>query len=138
MGDFEMSVSALGSPRAPRLPVTPANHRPGRAEATAERHGTDFDHLTGADRELIFRATGQRIGPGFDPAKETTTGFAASLAAERAAGRLAPGQPVTAVYLKDLNRRYQRAAGPNPVAPYLDKAVAYLSSTGDRRIDVSA
>jgi hypothetical protein len=137
MGDFAMSVSGLGSAHSPRSPVTPPA-RSARAEAPARRTHNDFDHLTAADRELIFRATGQRLGPGFDPAKETTTGFAAAIAAERAAGRLAPGQPVTAVYLKDLNRRYQRTAGPNPVAPYLDKAVAYLSSTGDRRIDVSA
>lgn len=130
-----MSVSGLGSARTPRSPVTPPP-RPTRAEGPAERN--DFDHLTGADRELIHRVTGQRVGPGFDPAKETTTGFAAALAAERAAGRLAPGQPVTPVYLKDLNRRYQRTTGPNPVAPYLDKAVAYLSSTGEGRIDVTA
>jgi hypothetical protein len=130
-----MTVSGLGSARTPRSPVTPA-HRPARAEAPAERN--DFAHLTGADRELIYRVTGQRVGPGFDPAKETTTAFAAALAAERAAGRLAPGQPVTAVYLKDLNRRCQRTTGPNPIAAYLDKAVAYLSSTGGGRIDVSA
>jgi hypothetical protein len=97
-----------------------------------------FDDLTAADRELIFQATGQRLAPGFDPVRESTTGFAAALAAERAAGRLAPGQPVTAVYLKDLNRRCERAPGPNPLTPYLDKAVAYLSRGGARRFDISA
>jgi hypothetical protein len=130
-----MTVSGLGSARTPRSPGTPP-HRPAPVEKPAARN--DFDHLTGADRELIFRATGQRVGPGFDPAQEATTGFAAAIAAERAAGRLQPGQPVTAVYLKDLNRRYQRIVGPNPVAAYLDKAVAYLSASGARRIDVSA
>lgn len=131
-----MTVSGLGSARTPRSPVNPP-HRPPPAERPATSRN-DFDHLTGADRELIFQATGQRVPPGFDPAKETTTGFAAAIAAERAGGRLQPGQPVTAVYLKDLNRRYQRASGPNPVAPHLDKAVAYLSASGARRIDVSA
>lgn len=130
-----MTVSGLGSARTPRSPITPAN-RPMRVEAPAARN--DFDHLTGADRQLIFQVTGQRVGPGFDPGRETTTGFAAAIAAERAAGRLQTGQPVTAVYLKDLNRRYDRLAGPNPVAPYIDKAVAVLSASGNRRIDVSA
>lgn len=131
-----MTVSGLGSARTPRSPVTPP-HRPVLVEKPAAVRN-DFDHLTAADRELIFRATGQRVGPGFDPAQESTTGFAAAIAAERAAGRLQPGQPVTAVYLKDLNRRHQRVPGPNPVAPYLDKAVAHLSATGTRRVDVSA
>jgi hypothetical protein len=45
---------------------------------------------------------------------------------------------VTEVYLKDLNRRYQRIPGPNPIALYLDKALAHLSATGNRRVDVSA
>jgi hypothetical protein len=129
MGDSPMTVSGLGS-AYPRLPVAaPARtSRPERAERT------DFDHLTGADRELIFRATGQRV----DPSRESPTGFATALAAERASGRLALGQPVTAVYLKDLNRRFTRAGGANPVEPYLEKALDYLSQTGPRRIDVTA
>jgi hypothetical protein len=134
-----MTVSGLGSARTPHPPVTPA-HRPpaaGKAEK-APGGGNAFDHLTSADRELIREVTGQRIAPGFDPARDSTTGFAAALAAERSTGRLAPGQPVTAVYLKDLNRRCERAPGTNPVGPYLAKAVAYLSRGGDRRFDISA
>jgi hypothetical protein len=130
-----MTVSGLGSARTPRSPLTPA-HRPAPAGKTPA--GNAFDHLTAADRELIHEVTGQRLGPGFDPAREATTGFAAALAAERASGRLAVGRPVTAVYLKDLDRRCERAPGPNPVAPYLDKAVAYLSRGGDRRFDITA
>jgi len=131
-----MTVSGLGSPRTPRAPVTPV-HRPLRTgKPAAER--SEFDQLTAADRELIFQATGQRVGPGFDPTKEAATGFAAALAHERAVGRLVPGQPATAVYLKDLNRRYQRADGPNPVAAHLDRALDYLARSGSRRIDVSA
>jgi hypothetical protein len=128
-----MTVSGLGSAH-PRLPVT-APHRPPRADKP-ERN--DFDQLTGADRELIFQATGQRVRPRFDPARESTTAFATALAAERASGRLALGQPVTGVYLKDLNRRFERAGGANPVAPYLGKALDYLSQSGPRRIDVTA
>jgi len=121
-----MTVSGLGSSRTPRLPMTPPATRTGRAEKpSAERN--DFDQLTAADRELIFHATGQRLVPGFDPAREGTTGFATALAAERAAGRLLPGQEATAVFLKDLNRRYERTGTANPIAPYLDKAVAHLT-----------
>jgi hypothetical protein len=130
-----MTVSGLGSPRPPRPSVTPA-YRLSRVEKPAARN--DFDHLTGADRDLIFAATGQRVGPGFDPARDAPSSFAAALAGERASGHLAPGQPVTAVYLKDLHRRYQRGPGPNPVAAHLDKALAHLTTTGARRVDVSA
>ena len=129
-----MTVSGLGSAHTSRTPPT-ATNRTQRAERT---HRNDFDQLTGADRELIYQATGQRVAPGFDPTREPTTTFAAAIAAERAAGRLAPGQPVTAVYLKDLNRRFARAGAANPVGPYLDKALDYLSRSGARRIDVSA
>ncbi len=132
-----MTVSGLGSARTSRSPVTPPPLRTARAEKPdAERN--DFDHLTGADRELIFQATGQRLGPGFNPVREGTTGFAAALAAVRAAGRLRPGQDATAIYLMDLNQRYERAGAGNPIGPYLDKAVEYLARSGARRIDVSA
>jgi hypothetical protein len=131
-----MTVSGLGSARTPHPPVTPV-HRPAKAEKVTDGRNA-FDHLTAADRELIYEVTGQRIAPGFDPARQSASGFAAALAAERSAGRLAPGQPVTAVYLKDLNRRCERAPGPNPVGPYLAKAVDYLSRVGDRHFDISA
>ncbi|MEU8813275.1 hypothetical protein [Actinoplanes sp. NPDC048796] len=132
-----MSVSGLGTARTPHPPVTPL-HRASRADKPAPAR-TDFDSLTGSDRELIFQVTGQRVGPGFDPAKDHPTAFAAIIAAERASGRLAPGQDASALYVKDLNRRYERTGGPNPVAPYMAKALAYLAqTTAARRIDVSA
>lgn len=132
-----MTVSGLGSSRTPRLPVTPPPNRAQRAEDhAAERN--DFDKLTATDRELIFQVTGQRLAPGSHPAREGTTGFAAALAAERAAGRLLPGQEATAVFLKDLDRRYERTGAANPITPYLTKAVDYLARSGARRIDVTA
>ncbi|WP_250006977.1 hypothetical protein [Actinoplanes sp. M2I2] len=126
-----MTVSGLGTARTPLSPFTPV-HRASRPEAPADR---TEDHLTGRDRELIFQVTGVR-----DPAKQGATAFAAILATERAAGRLAPGQEAGALYLKDLNRRYERTGGPNPVAAVLPKALAYLSENqgGASRIDVSA
>jgi hypothetical protein len=111
-------------------PAAPAE----RAERT-QRQRSGFDELTEADRNLIQHVTGQRIGPGFDPAVEPSSLFATTIAGERAAGRLAPGQEVTAVYLKDLDRRYQRT-GRNPIGPYLDRAVGYLG--GNSHFDVSA
>ena len=129
-----MSVSGLGTARTHYSPISPPPRRP-QPETS---RGNDFEALTASDRELIFQVTGQRVGPGFDPAKEKPTSFVTTLAAERANGRLAPGQPVTTVYLKDLHHRYQRANAPSPVGPYLDKALAYLAQSGPRRIDVSA
>jgi len=133
-----MTVSGLGTARTPHSPLTPLNRVARAAKPAAERN--DFDSLTGSDRELIFGVTGQRVAPGFDPHREPPNAFAAILAAERASGRLAPGQDASALYLKDLNRRYERTGGPNPMAGYLDKALDYLSRTGGgaRRIDVSA
>jgi hypothetical protein len=134
MGDSTMTVSGLGGTHSPRMPLV---SRP-RPLHTKKEQPNAFDLLTGDDRQLILEATGQRVGPGFDPVHETTTSFATALAAERAAGHLAPGQPVTAVYLKDLNRRFERAGGANPLQPYLGRALDYLSRSGPRRIDVTA
>jgi hypothetical protein len=130
-----MSVSR--SNRAlPASPVTPA--RP----TARERHQHARDDaacLSERDRELIFQATGQRIEAG-QPNTGWINSLAAAIAADRAAGRLAPGQEVTAPYLKDLSRRYDQAApGRNPVAGYLEPALRYLSRRGDgNRLDVTA
>ncbi|WP_127504356.1 hypothetical protein [Actinoplanes solisilvae] len=128
-----MSISGLGTARTPQPPLGPVNRTP-RADQPGGR--TD-EHLTSRDRELIFQVAGQR-----DPAKQAGTAFAAILTSERAAGRLAPGQEASALYLKDLSRRYERTGGPNPIADYLPKALEYLSSSegraGGNRIDVSA
>jgi hypothetical protein len=134
LGDLHMTVSGLGTSRTHHTPIS----APPRRQQAEPAGRNDFDALTAPDRELIFQVTGQRVGPGFDPVKETPSSFATALAAERAAGHLAPGQPVTAVYLKDLHRRYQRAGAPSPVGSHLDKALAYLEQSGPRRIDVSA
>ncbi|MFD1364474.1 hypothetical protein [Actinoplanes sichuanensis] len=89
---------------------------------------------------MIEAATGQKIEPGFDPTKQATSIFAATIAADRATGRLSPGQQITAAYLNDLNRQYEQGStGMNPIALYLDKALAYLNQRGDRRtVDVNA
>jgi hypothetical protein len=131
-----MTVSGLGTARKLR-PYLTAPARRGPVER-APRPGNGFDRLTAADRELIRQVTGQRLLPGFDPQREQTTPFAAGIAADRAAGRLMPGQEVTAVYLKDVDQRYERAGGVSPVAGYLEQAVAYLARSGARRIDVTA
>lgn len=137
-----MTVSGLGTARTLR-PYAAAPARTARVEKAPRN---DFDRLTPADRELIFQVTGERIPPGYhpagspadDPARNQPTRFAAGIAADRAAGRLLPGQEVTAVYLKDLDHRYEQAGGVGPVAGYLDRAVTYLARTGARRIDVTA
>jgi hypothetical protein len=133
-----MTVSGLGTSHTPFTAITPHSgaartERPDRAE----RPRSGFDQLTEADRALIEHVTGQRIGPGFDPAAEPVTAFAATLAAERQTGHLSPGQEVTGVYLKDLDRRFQRT-GRNPVAPYLDRAITFLQGAGPSHFDVSA
>ncbi|GIE74230.1 hypothetical protein Aph02nite_01800 [Actinoplanes philippinensis] len=111
--------------------------------ATRDRNHTareDSASLTERDRELIYQATGQRIRPG-----EANPGWinslAAAIAADRAAGRLAPSQEITAVYLKDLIRRYDRSpTGRNPIAGYLEPALRHLeqSGAGRGRLDVTA
>jgi hypothetical protein len=123
-----MTVSGLGTSHTPFPTLAP------QPPATVERAGrprSGFDQLTEADRGLIEHVTGQRLGPG----SERASHVAATIAGERAAGRLAPGQEVTSVYLKDLDRRYQRT-GRNPIGPHLDRAVGFLG--GNRHFDVSA
>jgi hypothetical protein len=129
-----MTVSGLGTSRTHHTPIS----APPRRAQVQKSERNDFEALTASDRELIFQATGQRLGADFDATKEKPTSFATALATERAVGHLAPGQPVTGFYLKDLHHRYQRASAPSPIGPYLDKALAYLERSGPRRIDVSA
>ncbi|MEV6342604.1 hypothetical protein [Actinoplanes sp. NPDC051851] len=98
----------------------------------------DAGYLTDRDRELIYQATGQRIGEG-QPNAGWINSLAAAIAADRAMGRLAPGQEITATYLHDLSRRYdQSSPGRNPVAGYLEPALRYLAQRGGGRLDVSA
>ena len=131
-----MSVSRLNRSQ-PTIPVTPA-----RSGARERNHHArqDAASLTDRDRELIYQATGQRIRTG-EANQGWINSLAAAIAADRAAGRLSPGQEVTAMYLKDLARRYdQNPTGRNPVTGYLEPALRYLSQHGGGggRLDVSA
>jgi hypothetical protein len=133
-----MTVSGLGTSHTPFPAIAPHSAAgPAARPDRTERPRSGFDQLTESDRALIEHVTGQRIAPGFDPAAEPITTFAATLAGERAADRLSPGQEVTAVYLKDLDRRLQRT-GRNPIGPHLDKAVGFLRGSGPTHFDVSA
>lgn len=123
--------SALSMPVAAARPAARDRNQSAREDAAS---------LTDRDRELIFQATGQHIRPG-----ETNAGWinqlAAAIAADRAAGRLAPTQEITAFYLKDLCRRYdQNPTGRNPIAGYLEPALRYLEQSGGDggRVDVTA
>ncbi|BBH68091.1 hypothetical protein ACTI_47760 [Actinoplanes sp. OR16] len=127
-----MSISRLTRSQT-MPPVAPA--RPSRERHQHARE--DAAALTDRDRELILQATGQSIKPG-----EVNAGWinslAAAIAADRATGRLAAGQEVTAVYLKDLSRRYDATSGRNPVAGYLEPALRHLAKQQNSRLDVSA
>ncbi|BEL02115.1 hypothetical protein Q0Z83_003060 [Actinoplanes sichuanensis] len=123
--------SVISPPATATRPVTRDRNQHAREDAAS---------LTDRDRELIYQATGQRIRPG-----ETNPGWinslAAAIAADRATGRLAPTQEITAAYLKDLFRRYdQSPTGRNPIAGYLEPALRHLEQTGagPGRLDVTA
>ena len=106
-------------------------------------HINIYAKLTASDRELIYQATGWRMPDGFgeNPGQDGLhPQMAGMLALDRHAGRLGPGQDVTAAYIKDMAQQYQRASldGSNPYrGEEWDKALAYLESKG-RRTDVSA
>ncbi|MFC7528229.1 hypothetical protein [Actinoplanes sp. GCM10030250] len=139
-----MSISRLNR-SSQAVPVTPV-----RNTARERNHNAHHDSasLTDRDRELIFQATGQRMGAGSK--QGWINSLAAAIAADRASGQLAPGQEITALYLKDLSRRYdQNPTGRNPVSGYLEPALRYLSQhgggpqpggppSGGGRLDVSA
>lgn len=132
-----MSIAGFGAPLISRTPLAPA----GRANAlgrAAAPESSDFDSLTSSDRELIRHATGQRIEPGFDAHHTPTSMFAVQIAMSRAHGELGPGQDVTAGFLTDLSNRYDQGdPASNPIAPFLDKALAYLQARGGPRVDVN-
>jgi hypothetical protein len=131
-----MSLPRLNPYRSAFAP--PAVARP-PARDRGQNAREDTASLTARDRELIFQATGQHIRPG-----EANAGWinslAAAIAADRATGRLAPNQEITAIYLKDLFRRYdQSPTGRNPIAGYLEPALRHLDRHGGGgRLDVTA
>lgn len=129
-----MSVSRLNRSQQ-AAPMTPVRHPARERNQTARE---DSASLTDRDRELIFQATGQRIGTGTN--QGWINSLAAAIAADRTSGKLAPGQEITALYLKDLERRYdQSSTGRNPVSGYLEPALRHLSQHGGPgRLDVSA
>ncbi|WP_433221281.1 hypothetical protein ACQP00_20190 [Dactylosporangium sp. CS-047395] len=56
----------------------------------------------------------------------------------RAHSELRPGQDVTAGFLTKLSHRYDQVdPANNSIAPFLDKALAYLQTRGGPRIDVT-
>lgn len=133
-----MSIPRLNPYRAAFTPPATTARPSSRDRNQGTRE--DTASLTDRDRELIYQATGQRIGPG-----EANPGWinslAAAIAADRATGKLAPNQEVTAVYLKDLFRRYdQSPTGRNPIAGYLEPALRHLDQhgSGGGRLDVTA
>jgi hypothetical protein len=133
-----MSIPGLNPYRSALTPPVTASRQVTRDRNQNARE--DAASLTDRDRELIYQATGQRIRAG-----ETNAGWinslATAIAADRAAGRLAPGQEITAMYLRDLFRRYdQNPTGRNPIAGYLEPALRHLeqSSAGGGRLDVTA
>lgn len=128
-----MHVSGAGSAYTPQR-HSAAAERPAPVVTEASQPHDELGSLTADDRELIRQvfADGSSVNPASGEA------FAACIAAERAAGRLLPGQRITVLFLKDLDRRYARTGGPNPIAAHLDRAFAYLARTGASRVDVTA
>ena len=129
-----MPVSPLNRARQTTPPVAAIR----TSRERANQHRDDNGSLTERDRELIYQATGQRVRAG-EPNPGWLNSLAAAIGADRTAGRLAPGQEITAVYLKDLARRYdQSAPGRNPIAGYLEPALRHLAQHGAGRLDVTA
>lgn len=130
-----MSIPRLNPYRAFSAPPAAPARVPSRERSARE----DTASLTDRDRELILQATGQAIGPG-EASPGWINALAAAIAADRAGGRLAPGQEITEVYLRDLARRYDhQPTGRNPIAGYLEPALRHLSQQGrGGRLDVSA
>ena len=116
-----MSISRLNRSQ-PALSVMPT--RPARERHQHARE--DAASLTDRDRELILQATGQSIKPG-DTNAGWINSLAAAIASDRASGRLAADQEVTAPYLRELSQRYDSTTGRNPVAGYLEPALRHLS-----------
>lgn len=102
----------------------------------------DFRYLTDSDKDLLGRATGERIEPGITDRTGPTSAFAQQLALDRRTGELAPHQEVTAVYLRNAAAAIDKAnegrqGFRSPYSgPIMDRAVAYLEATGRGRADI--
>ena len=102
----------------------------------------DFRYLTESDKDLLGRATGDRIEPGITDRTGPASAFAQQLALDRRTGELAPHQEVTAVYLRNaaaaIDKVIQgRRDATNPYSgDVMDRAVSYLEATGRGRADI--
>lgn len=137
-------TSAYGVPAAYRAPETEQLTATRPAAPSEPRFSVlnDFRYLTDSDKELLGKATGERIEPGITDRTGPASAFAQQLALDRRTGQLAPHQEVTAVYLRNAAAAIEAAnAGrANFTNPYsgevMDRAVSYLEATGRGRADI--
>lgn len=137
-------TSAYGVPAAYRAPAT-EQAAPTRAVTAAEPRFSvlnDLRYLTDSDKDLLGKATGERIEPGITDRTGPASAFAQQLALDRRTGQLAPHQEVTAVYLRNAASAIEtanagRANFTNPHSgEVMERVVAYLEATGHGRADI--
>lgn len=145
-----MNVSPLSGAGRWRLPPTtpPAPAPPtGAAGAPSPQPRqfsvlNDFRYLSDSDKDLLGVVTGERIDPGITDRVGAASAFAQQLALDRRTGDLAPGQDVTAVYLRNASAEIDRANAGRPgfrnpySGPFMDRAIAHLEATGRGRADI--
>lgn len=108
-----------------------ARRRPGPAG--------DLEHLTDADLDLVYAVTGETVWRGEvrGGLPGPVTGFTRQLAIDRRTGALPAHREVTAAYLVRTGSVIEANGGVNPYSgAHLERALAYLASRGQGRVDI--
>lgn len=103
--------------------------------------GTDslLSYLTPGDRDLIFQATGTKIGP--DGVNQDGRPLAPLLAfqigLDRKYGTLPAGQPITSTYLRSLLQHQSNGGGSQDFTDNINKMLEVLAKQGGQeRLDL--
>lgn len=110
-----------------------------RAARARRAFGSDLDHLTDADRDLIHAVTGEVLWPGRQADERPVSAFARQIAVDRRTGALPEHVQVDTHYLlrtRDVLDRLGATQNPFSGAT-LARALAYLERRQVGHIDIS-
>ena len=80
--------------------------------------------LSASDKELVFQATGQRVGEHSD----IVPLFAVEIGLDRMSGRLPQGGEITPSYLRDMASKYESSENTASFGAAISNALKYLTT----------
>lgn len=107
-------------------------------ERRARRTSREPAMLTECDLELIHAVTGERLWGAAPFDRDTLSGFAYQILADRRGGRLPAGREVSVDYLTSRGRSLTNQGALNPfIGAVLTRAVRFIESRGCGRVDLA-